>query len=122
MDSKNALIGLSALGQTTRLAVFRLLVKAGTDGLSAGDIGATLNVRQNTMSTHLAVLTRANMIRNQRDGRSIRYFANFDGIRGLLEFLMEDCCGGAAELCSPVLDAVTCPPTTTLSAAGGSNE
>lgn len=108
MDSKNALDAFAALSQPTRLDVFRLLIKAGTDGMSAGDIGEALDVRQNTMSTNLAILTRSGLIRNERNGRSIRYFADFEGVRGLLAFLMEDCCGGRAEHCQPLLDQIAC--------------
>ncbi|MCA1241193.1 metalloregulator ArsR/SmtB family transcription factor [Stappia stellulata] len=108
MDMNHALDALAALGQKTRLEVFRLLVKAGTDGMHAGEIAEALNVRQNTMSANLAVLARAGLIRNEREGRNLRYFADMDGIRGLLAFLMEDCCGGNPTLCQPVLDALAC--------------
>ncbi|SNR85068.1 transcriptional regulator, ArsR family [Puniceibacterium sediminis] len=76
--------------------------------MSAGDISETLGVRQNTMSANLSVLARSGLIRNQREGRSIRYFANMDGMRGLLAFLMEDCCGGRPELCQPVIKEIAC--------------
>src|SRR5699024_3270880 len=107
----------AALGQSTRLDVFRLLIKAGGAGMAAGKIGETLGVRQNTMSANLAILARAGLIRSEREGRSIRYFADMDGMRGLLAFLMEDCCGGCPELCQPVIDEVACacpemPPIT----------
>lgn len=108
MDFNQSLVALSALGQETRLHVFRLLIKAGPKGLQAGEISDALNVRQNTMSANLSVLMRAGLIRNAREGRTIRYFADFDGIRGLLEFLMEDCCGGNADLCNSVLDEIAC--------------
>ena len=88
--------------------MFRLLVRTGPDGLPAGDIGQRLGVRQNTMSAHLAVLHQAGLVRNRREGRSIRYFADMDGIRGLMGFLLEDCCGGRADLCRPVLDEIAC--------------
>ena len=90
------------------LDVFRLLVKAGGQGLAAGEIGEKLAVRQNTMSANLAVLLNAGLVRNERQGRSIRYFADFDAMRGLLGFLLEDCCGGRAELCKPVIDEIAC--------------
>ena len=96
------------LPRKTRLEVFRLLVKQGADGMAAGDIADALGVRQNTMSANLAVLARAGMIRSEREGRVIRYFAEFDGMRALLAFLMEDCCGGRPELCKPVLDEIAC--------------
>ena len=88
--------------------MFRLLVRAGPGGLPAGEIGQHLGVRQNTMSAHLAVLHQAGVVRNRREGRSIRYFADMDGFRGLMGFLLEDCCGGRPELCRPVLDQISC--------------
>lgn len=90
--------------------VFRLLVTAGSEGMLSGEIGKELGIRQNTMSANLAIMLNAGIIRNRREGRSIRYFADFDGIRGLLGYLMEDCCGGRPELCQPVIDeiAFTC--------------
>ncbi|WP_349360258.1 metalloregulator ArsR/SmtB family transcription factor [Stappia sp.] len=108
MDTKRALEALSALSQQTRLDVFRLLVRAGPDGMAAGEIGAALDVRQNTMSANLAVLLRAGLVRNAREGRTIRYFADMEGVRDLMAFLLEDCCGGRADLCQPVLDALVC--------------
>ncbi|MDR3464856.1 MAG: metalloregulator ArsR/SmtB family transcription factor [Xanthobacteraceae bacterium] len=95
MDKTQSLVAFAALSQETRLDVFRLLIVAGPDGLLAGDIGEKLNVRQNTMSANLAVLSRAGLIRGQREGRNIRYCADFDGIRGLMRFLMEDCCANS---------------------------
>jgi len=108
MDKSNAIEALHALAQETRLETFRLLVKQGAAGMAAGDIAEALGVRQNTMSANLAVLARAGMVRSEREGRVIRYFADFDGMRSLLGFLMEDCCGGNPDLCKPVLDEIVC--------------
>lgn len=108
MDRNEALNAFAALANETRLDVFRLLVGAGAAGLPAGEIGERLGVRQNTMSTNLAILDRAGLIRSTRQGRSVRYFADLDGVRGLLAFLMQDCCGGNPTLCQPVLDAIAC--------------
>jgi DNA-binding transcriptional ArsR family regulator len=108
MEKINALDAFSALSQPTRLDVFRLLIKAGDQGMSAGEISAALDVRQNTMSTNLSILARAGLIRNERQGRNIRYFFDMDGLRGLLSFLMEDCCGGRPELCRVFLDEIAC--------------
>ncbi len=108
MDKKRSLAALSALGHDTRLEVFRLLVRAGGQGMLAGEIAGTLAVRQNTMSTNLAILTAAGLIRSAREGRAIRYFADMEGMRALLAYLMEDCCGGRPELCQPVIDQVAC--------------
>ena len=103
MDKKQALEALAALAQETCLDVFRLLVTAGEDGLHAGAIAGRLGVRQNTLSTNLGLLARAGLIRSAREGRSIRYFADVEGMRHLLAFLMEDCCGGRPETCEPLL-------------------
>ncbi len=103
MDKLSALTAFAALSQSTRLDTFRLLVKAGDTGLTAGEIAESLNVRQNTLSANLAVLLNSHLLRNQREGRSIRYFANTDGMRGLLEYLLEECCGGRPELCQPLI-------------------
>lgn len=108
MDMNAALSALSALGQETRLDAFRLLVKAGTAGLPAGEIGERLGVVQNTMSAHLKTLSHAGLVRAERDGRTIHYAADMDGFRDLLAFLMEDCCDGRPDICRPVIDAVTC--------------
>lgn len=111
MDSQNALDAFAALSQSTRLDVFRLLIKAGETGMSAGEVGDTLGVRQNTMSANLSILARSGLIRSERQGRSIRYFADMNGVRGLLAFLMEDCCAGRPELCQPVINLIACPQT-----------
>lgn len=103
----DALEAFAALGQSTRLDVFRLLIKAGETGMSAGNIGDTLGVRQNTMSANLAVLARAGLIRNVREGRIIRYFVEMDSVRGLLAFLMEDCCGGRPDYMAPTSPRIT---------------
>lgn len=108
MNKWQSLDAFSALGQETRLDVFRLLITAGPEGLLAGEIGERLGVRQNTMSANLTILTHAGLIRNAREGRSIRYFADMDGMKGLLEFLLEDCCGGRKDLCQPVIDKLAC--------------
>jgi len=106
MDIKQATEALSALAQESRLAAFRLLVRAGSPGLAAGDIAAALGIPHNTLSTHLAILTRAGLLRSRRDSRSVIYSIDFDGTRALLGFLVEDCCQGAPEVCRPALDAV----------------
>jgi len=108
MNYNQSISAFSALSQQTRLNVFRLLVKAGDDGIIAGKIAKELGIRQNTMSTNLSILMNAGLVRNGREGRSIRYYADFEGVRGLLAFLMEDCCGGNPELCQPVIEEITC--------------
>ncbi len=108
MDKTQALNAFAALSQETRLDVLRLLIKAGADGLLAGQIATALDVRQNTMSANLSILHAAGLIRNRREGRAVRYFADIEGLRGLLGFLMEDCCGGNPDLCRPVIEEVAC--------------
>lgn len=95
MDKAAALLALAALGQDTRLEAFRLLVRAGSEGVPAGEIASQLGTVQNTMSAHLKVLDRAGLVRAERDGRIIRYLVDMNVFRDLLAYLMEDCCGGA---------------------------
>jgi ArsR family transcriptional regulator, arsenate/arsenite/antimonite-responsive transcriptional repressor len=106
MDVKHALTAFSALSHDTRLQVFRLLIRAGAAGMLAGEISRMLAVRQNTLSANLSILLHAGLVRNRREGREIRYFANLEGLRDLLRFLMEDCCGGNPALCRPILDEI----------------
>ena len=108
MDKKKALSALAALGQETRLDVFRLLVRLAPEGLPAGEIAQRLGVVQNTMSAHLAVLARAGLVSADRQGRVIKYAAGFANMRELLSFLMQDCCQGAPDICVPLLDLVIC--------------
>ena len=105
MEPADAIKGLSALAQDGRLAVFRVLVKAGPDGMAAGDIARALDVAANTLSAQLLVLSNAQLVRARRDGRSIIYSANFDTMRDLLVFLTEDCCAGSAQVCAPLAQA-----------------
>ncbi len=113
MQVPQAVEALSALAQGSRLAVFRLLVRAGTDGLAAGEIAREVGVRPNTLSTHLTILEHAGLVRSRRAGRSVIYAADYDGMRGLLGFLVADCCAGRPEICAPLTDAagepVCCP-------------
>src|ERR1700731_4071511 len=102
MELIGAIKGLSALAQEGRLQVFRLLVKAGPDGLPAGEIARTLETAPNTMSAQLLVLSNAGLIRARRDGRSIIYSVDFPAVSDLLVFLTEDCCGGRSEICAPL--------------------
>ena len=104
----NAAVGrLSALAQDSRLAVFRLLVQAGAPGLAAGEIARTLAIAPNTLSAQLGLLAHAGLVTSRRDGRSIIYAADYDGVRDLLVYLVEDCCRGRPEVCAPLADAVT---------------
>jgi ArsR family transcriptional regulator, arsenate/arsenite/antimonite-responsive transcriptional repressor len=107
MESEGAILALAALAQSTRLDVFRLLVKHEPDGLAAGEIARALAVPQNTMSSHLAILARAGLVMSERQSRSIIYRANLPTFQDLTSFMVEDCCGGRADLCAP---AAACRP------------
>ncbi|MFN3210204.1 MAG: ArsR/SmtB family transcription factor [Roseovarius sp.] len=109
MDKSTTLAGLQALSQETRLDVFRLLMRAGPEGMAAGEIAQTCGVRQNTMSTHLSILSQAGLVRAAREGRSVRYSADIDGIRDLLAFLVHDCCGGNPQQCQTLIKAISIP-------------
>ncbi|MDP1732534.1 MAG: metalloregulator ArsR/SmtB family transcription factor [Devosia sp.] len=113
MESQNAIEGFSALAQLTRLEAFRLIIRHQPDGLPAGEVARLLDVPQNTMSTHLAILTRAGLISAERHGRSIIYRAEMDKVREITAFLVNDCCGGRPEICEPLIAEITpcCAPT-----------
>lgn len=111
MDEYEAISSFSALAQETRLAAFRLLVRHQPDGLPAGEVARLLDVPHNTLSAHLAVLSRANLVVSQRQSRSIIYRANLDHVQKTVQFLVRDCCGGRPEVCQPLLDSlIGCPP------------
>ncbi len=95
MNSTLAVGALGALAQEHRLALFRLLVQAGAEGMPAGAIAQELGVPNSSLSFHLAHLTRAGLIQQRRDGRSLIYTADYDAMNALVGFLMENCCGGA---------------------------
>lgn len=94
MKTNAALTRLAALAQDSRLAVFRLLVQAGGDGLCVSDIGARLKVAPATLSFHLKELTRAGLIKARQQSRFIYYSADFKTMNGLVAYLTENCCGG----------------------------
>ncbi|MCI2810901.1 ArsR/SmtB family transcription factor [Eoetvoesiella caeni] len=100
METKNIILALSALAQESRLAVFRLLVQAGPQGLAATKIAEALALAPSSLSFHLKELTYANLITQTREGRSLIYSANFETMNGVLGFLTENCCGGNP--CTPV--------------------
>ena len=106
MDSKTMVKMLGALSQETRLGVFRLLVRGGSEGMAAGEIARAFEIPHNTLSTHLAVLSNAGLLQSRRESRSIIYSVDFDGTRNLLTFLMQDCCQGQPDFCAPVLDSL----------------
>jgi len=114
MESKTAIARLAALAQSGRLAVFRRLVRAGPEGIAAGDLAAHLGLAPNTLSSQLSVLVHAGLIYGTRDGRWVRYAARPEAVRDLILYLMEDCCDGRPEVCAPVQEAAAraacCPP------------
>lgn len=100
MDDKSAVSALSALAHADRLAAFRLLVRAGFEGVPSGAIAEALSIPATRMSFHLATLERAGLLRCWRDGRHVRYAASYDDMRELLAFLTADCCNGNPEICA----------------------
>lgn len=101
MDIKQAVTRLSSLSQESRLTIFRLLVRCGDQGLSAGEIAKNTGIQPNTLSFHLKELTASDLIQSERKGRSIVYSLKIDGMRDLIHFLTEDCCQGLPEICNP---------------------
>ena len=102
MESSQAAIAFGALAQETRLDLLRLLIGEGASGLPAGDIGARLGVPASTLSFHLAALERAGLTQATRQGRQIVHAVRIAGLRALLGFLTETCCGGRPELCGDI--------------------
>jgi DNA-binding transcriptional ArsR family regulator len=99
MEMTQALEALAALAQRSRLAIFRLLVEAGPDGLAAGVIGEKLELPPATLSFHLSHLVRAGLVANRQEGRFVIYSASFESMNALVAYLTENCCGGAS--CAP---------------------
>jgi DNA-binding transcriptional ArsR family regulator len=108
MESEQAILSFAALAQPTRLEVFRLLVRAEPKGISAGELAKSLAVPANTLSSHLNVMTRAGLVRGERHSRTIIYRARVDELRALIGFLLKDCCDGRPDICTPILDDISC--------------
>jgi len=106
-----AVDALGALAHETRLSVFRMLVKAGPDGMIAGAIAEHCGVPPSTMSHHLATLERAGLVQSERESRLIHYRADYAAMRRLLTFLMQDCCQGAPEMCGDLMAGFACEPS-----------
>ncbi|MEM7398612.1 MAG: metalloregulator ArsR/SmtB family transcription factor [Pseudomonadota bacterium] len=104
MDINEAVDALGGLAQESRLRVFRLLIRAGTEGIAAGEIAKAVGIPKNTLSSHLGILTRAKLIQARKEGRSIIYAVDFEGTRSLLSFLVEDCCQGDPSVCGPLIE------------------
>jgi DNA-binding transcriptional ArsR family regulator len=101
MEEYQAVRALAALAHQSRLRVFRLLAKHGTEGLAAGRIASELDLPAATLSFHLKELLIAELVSDRRDGRSVIYAVNPAKMKSLLGFLLDDCCGGRPELCGP---------------------
>jgi ArsR family transcriptional regulator len=99
LSEEHAISALAALAQPTRLAIFRLLVIHEPVGITAGVIAETIGAPHNTLSTHLAFLVRAGLLRSSRDGRTIIYRSDVAGMKAVISFLIDDCCNGHPELC-----------------------
>lgn len=117
MESERAILAFAALAQSTRLDVFRLLITHEPDGLAAGEIARQLAVPHNTMSTHLAVLSRAGLVGAERQSRTILYRARLAAVSELAGFLVQNCCAGQPEVCATLVAELSpcCPsaPATT---------
>ena len=105
MEITDAVSALRALAQEHRVDVFRLLVRTGPDGLPAGEIAELLKIAPATLSFHLAQLRQAGLATMRREGRSLIYSADYDGMKDLMGFLTENCCAGAGNCQNPVSDA-----------------
>ena len=108
MEIKEATTALAALGQTTRLSIFRRLVEAGPGGASPGELAEALALPGATLSFHLKELVAAGLIHGEPRGRFICYRADFDAMNALIAFLTHNCCGGDPAACAPALSA--CAP------------
>jgi ArsR family transcriptional regulator len=105
LELSRAIEALAALAQESRLKVFRLLVRQGPSGMAAGDVARTLGVPPNTLSSHLAILSRAGLIGSRKEGRSVIYAMDVVGTRALLSFLVEDCCRAEPNICAQLIQS-----------------
>jgi len=99
---------MSALAQPTRLEVFTHLARARPDGLTAGALADRVGTPANTMSVHLAILSRAGLVSSVKSGRNVTYKAEPDAVRDLALFLMHDCCLGCADITDPKPEEMDC--------------
>ena len=96
----NAVHALSALAQTTRLRIFRVLMIAGKDGMQAGVLASTLDIAPSALSFHLKELTHSGLIEARQDGRFVIYTANYSEMAALIAYLTENCCQGSESSCN----------------------
>ncbi len=102
----HAVNSLSALAHQGRLTIFRELVRAGPEGMSAGEVSRQVGIAPNTLSASFTILSHAGLVTSARQGRSIIYTAAYDNMAALLGFLVKDCCNGRAEVCAPLAGIV----------------
>ncbi|MBL8506633.1 MAG: helix-turn-helix transcriptional regulator [Methylobacillus glycogenes] len=100
MESKFIVTALAALAQESRLTIYRFLVQAGTDGVSAGKISDALGIAPSSLSFHIKELSHAGLVTSRNEGRFVIYSANYEQMNNVLAYLTENCCGGA--FCTPV--------------------
>ena len=113
MEINAAVTSLAALAQETRLSIFRLLVEAGPEGVSAGRIGETLEVPPATLSFHLKELARAGLVSSRQERQFIYYAVDFERMAELMTFLTQNCCQGMPEKCLTAVETALghcCPP------------
>jgi DNA-binding transcriptional ArsR family regulator len=113
MEIRAAVTALAALAQETRLSIFRLLVEAGPEGVSAGRIGETLKVPAATLSFHLKELAHAGLVSSRQERQFIYYAVDFERMADLMAFLTDNCCQGMPQACLSVVETALgscCPP------------
>lgn len=101
MNSAQAVNALSALAQPTRLAIYRLLVTSGPEGMAAGQVAEQLKVSPANLSFHFKTLSHAGLVESRQDGRFVYYAANFSAMSSMVAYLTENCCGGNPDTCKP---------------------
>jgi DNA-binding transcriptional ArsR family regulator len=109
MESKKTIAALKALAHAHRLELFRRLVQAGPAGMTVGELQAGTRHAGATLTNHLNALRRAGLVRDRREGRSIRCRADYARMNGVIDYLTENCCAG--ELCGPARDCTPAAPT-----------
>lgn len=112
MDENSTIAALAALAQPTRLQTFRLLVEREPEGVAAGELARLVGVPQNTLSAHLTIMTNAGLVAGTRHSRSVIYRVDLERFRSVMLYLLQNCCGGNAGLCAPLIQELTpcCPP------------
>ena len=106
METTDAIESFAALAHAQRLAIFRMLVRTGPNGLAAGEIAQRLETPPSSLSFHLSQLERSGLIRSRRASRHVIYSADIEGTQRLLSYLTEDCCQGRPEICGHLADAI----------------